>query len=57
MRAVQPGRAIGVILQPGDAMLVALSACVDFGFVVGVVVDNGDPISIVPLRRALITAS
>jgi hypothetical protein len=57
VRAVQPGRAIGVILQPGDAVLVALRAGVDFGFVVGVEVDNGDPISIVALRRALLTAS
>ena len=52
VRAVQSSRAIGVILQAGDAVLVALRAGVEFGFVVGVVVNNGEPISIVALRRA-----
>ena len=47
MRTVETGRAIGVVFQAGDAMLVALRAGVDFGVVVGGVVDGGGPLAIV----------
>ena len=47
VRTVETGRAIGVVFQAGDAMLVALRAGVDFGVVVGGVVDGGGPLAIV----------
>ena len=48
---MQAGGTIGVILEAGCAVLVALRAGVDIGFVMmRVIVDNGDPISIVSPR-------